>query len=152
MAGGRNMKELQQMLAEKRAQLDRLTAEINALEELSRRVSGEPLLVTSARQTRRTNLKGIVIDMLREALPKGLNAGRIVEIAASRGMPLERASVSSLLSRLKGEGIATYDGDTYTLTNGKPQKEEGAETSANPFVDQNQGVVLPYPASKGVFG
>ena len=59
----------------------------------------------------KSSIKTIVLDLLEEVGTTGLNAVTALEMADSRGQRLERGSVSSLLSRLKGDGIVDYDSD-----------------------------------------
>ena len=63
----------------------------------------------------RANTKMIVLDLLKEAGTTGLNAQTAVALAEKRGVNLDRASVSSLLSRLKRDEIVTYDNERYRL-------------------------------------
>ncbi|MFY7930744.1 MAG: hypothetical protein ACOVS5_17865 [Oligoflexus sp.] len=58
---------------------------------------------------RQSNLKSIVIDILRAADPRGLSALEVVEAAKSDGVTLDRGSVSSLLSRLKKDELCDYN-------------------------------------------
>jgi hypothetical protein len=63
-------------------------------------------------------IKGLritLMELLREAGTTGLNAGSAVEVAARRGRHLDRQSVASTLSRMKGEEQITYDGERYRL-------------------------------------
>lgn len=64
---------------------------------------------------RKPKTKKVVLDMLGEAGISGLVATEAVERAASRGISLERGTVSSLLSRFKRDGLVEYDGDRYRL-------------------------------------
>jgi hypothetical protein len=64
---------------------------------------------------RRTATKTIVLDLLRDTGTTGLNAQGAVDLANNRGITLDRASVSSLLSRLKRDGILSFDGEKYRL-------------------------------------
>jgi hypothetical protein len=70
---------------------------------------------TQVGRGRRSGAKTLILDLLRECGTSGLNAAIACEIAERRGTPLDRASVSSLLSRLKADGIIVYDGDRYRL-------------------------------------
>ena len=65
--------------------------------------------------SRRTGVKGFVLDLLRERGADGLNAAVAVEIASRRGVLMDRGSVSSLLSRLKQDEVVTYDDNMYRL-------------------------------------
>lgn len=161
MAGGKPVKELDQAISEKKEQLKILQAELNALESLKRRISGFSGFseVTIKKNSRRTsNLKGIVLDMLKEVGIRGLNAGTAVELARQRGLSLERASVSSLLSRLKGDGIVKHEGDVYILKemlheedSSKGQIIMGREINGELLGQSDSSAnILPHPAaSKG---
>ena len=58
----------------------------------------------------RSDVKRVVLSLLDEFRAEGLVATSAVEAAGKRGIHLERATVSSLLSRLKHDGAVTYDG------------------------------------------
>lgn len=73
---------------------------------------------------RRTATKGIVLDLLQDVGTTGLNAGTAVDLANTRGVTLDRASVSSLLSRLKKDGVVTYDGERYRLGQFAPKLQQ----------------------------
>jgi hypothetical protein len=64
------------------------------------------------RRTRR-NVKGTVMDLIVQAGKAGVTAHEIVDQAAVGGRQLDRPSVSSLLSRLKREGVLSFDGERY---------------------------------------
>jgi hypothetical protein len=70
------------------------------------------------RRTRR-NVKGTVMDMIVEAGTAGVTAHEIVDKAAAGGRQLDRPSVSSLLSRLKREGVLSFDGERYHQANAR---------------------------------
>lgn len=114
MARTKQMRELEEMLFTKRAELEKLQHEIGVLEALKRRLAGEPELVARSR-AKRSNVKQLVIDLLKERGDSGLNASLAVELAERRGERIERGTVSSLLSRLKAEGVVTYDNNVYRL-------------------------------------
>lgn len=124
MARNKQMKALEEMLAEKRNQLATLKVEIATLETALRRASGD---VDSRPRRRRTNVKKIVLDILAERGDQGVNAGIVVQIAAERGEEIERATVSSLLSRMKADGIVTYDNVLYRLA--QPHKATAEQES-----------------------
>jgi hypothetical protein len=65
--------------------------------------------------SRRTGVKGFVLDLLKERGSEGLNASIAVEIAALRGVLMDRGSVSSLLSRLKQDDAVVYEDNLYRL-------------------------------------
>jgi hypothetical protein len=62
---------------------------------------------------RKPKTKKLVLELLDEAGSAGLVATEAVERAAARGVKLDRGTVSSLLSRLKKDGVVDYDGDKY---------------------------------------
>lgn len=155
------MKELDQAIQEKREQLKILQAELSALENFKRRLSGQPDVVENtdkAKVSRRvSNLKGIILNLLKEVGKRGLNATSAVDMARKNGISLERASVSSLLSRLKGDGIVLHVGDVYVLKEIAHQEspsEEGIRPSST-FLDTlespaGSASIFPHPlASKG---
>lgn len=139
------MKLLEEALAEKRQQMQKLQIEMATIESLIRRHNGEPAVVEFSGRRRRSNVKGMLLDMLKEVGPGGLNAAKAVEISEQRGEPLERNTVSSLLSRLKADGVVTYDGTFYRLTEFMPSKP-----SLEP--KQSAEAVSGPNASKGIFG
>lgn len=64
------------------------------------------------------SVKSTVLQLLAEVGAAGLNANSAVTLADKKGIRLERGSVSSLLSRLKNDGIVTYSDDRYRLPQG----------------------------------
>lgn len=138
MARTKTMKALEEMLAERQAQLTQLRTEIALLEDAIRRTSGEPEKPQKQRAAR-SNVKSLVLDLLKEVGADGLNAGIAVDLAQKRGDHLERGSVSSLLSRLKSEGTVTYDGSVYRLSQFSSDSHERDTPSA---------AVFAHPASR----
>jgi hypothetical protein len=114
-------------------QRDRLLLELEALRN---KIAGLDLAISILQQgspkgsnnpvsvSRRTGVKGFVLDLLGERGSAGLTAAVTVEIAGARGVLMDRASVSSLLSRLKQDGIVEYDGSVYRLK-GQPSQALG---------------------------
>jgi hypothetical protein len=66
---------------------------------------------------RSRGVKQLLLDLLIESGQTGTNALRAVEWAKIRNERLERATVSSLLSRFKRDGVVTFDGSVYRLKN-----------------------------------
>lgn len=64
--------------------------------------------------------KGLLFALLDESGADGLNARLAVEMATKRGRELRRDSASSMLSRLKADGVVSYDGARYRLVQWKP--------------------------------
>lgn len=108
------MKELSEMIAEKRQELEKVKVELATLETLQRRANGEEVQQVRKRAPR-SNVKNSLLTMLETAGAAGLNAAKAVEMATARGEHLERNTVSSLLSRLKADDVVSYDGNVYRL-------------------------------------
>jgi hypothetical protein len=117
-------------------QRDRLLSE---MEGLKNKIAGLDMAISilqngpeASRQdlvpaSRRTGVKGFVLDLLKERGANGLNAALTVEIAQRRGVLMDRASVSSLLSRLKQDNVVDYDGHTYRLRGFTPPMSREVE-------------------------
>ncbi len=126
------MKMLEERLAQVRREIDKLKAQEALLLDMMREASGEPKVKPRAP---RSNVKHSVLELLEEVGSDGLNAVRAVEMAAKRGLSLERGTVSSLLSRLKNEGVVNYDGTVYRL---KSHGEDGG-TNVHPLRTSGTG-------------
>ncbi|WP_426037502.1 hypothetical protein [Cypionkella sp. TWP1-2-1b2] len=114
------MQSLQGRLEDIQRELDRVSREhdkIKAQEalilDMIREARGEPKVTLRAP---RSNVKQTILAMLEDAGVVGINATGAVERAAKNGVSLERGTVSSLLSRLKNDGVVTYDGAAYRLS------------------------------------
>lgn len=118
MAKGKRMKALEERLDHVLREIEKLRAQEELLRDMIREENGEPKVKPRAP---RANVKQTVISLLEEQGDIGLNAAMAVEIASDKGIDLERGSVSSLLSRLKNEGVVEYDGSTYRLIGAKRQ-------------------------------
>lgn len=134
-----SVKENMKALVEQR---DRLLTELEALKN---KIAGLDMAIAilqqngpvatgePARVSRRSGVKGYVLDLLKERGSAGLNAQLAVEIAGRRGVLMDRGSVSSLLSRLKQEDVLHYDGSLYRLKEFAPLSREDATLEAMPF-------------------
>ena len=111
------MKILAERLDLVRREIDKLKAQESLLMDMIREASGEPKIKLRAP---RSNVKQTILDLLERAGDAGINAASAVETASRAGSSLERGTVSSLLSRLKNEGVVTYDGSVYRLAKAKP--------------------------------
>lgn len=116
MAKGPTMKALNDRLEIILREIDKLKAQESVLRDLIREVNGEPKAKPRAP---RSNVKQTILELLERAGDAGLNATSAVETAARDGISLERGTVSSLLSRLKNEGVVVYDGSVYKLAPSK---------------------------------
>ena len=113
------MQSLQDRLDSIRRDLDLAIREVEKIRaqealilDMQREARGEPKVKLRAP---RSNVKQAVLDLLENAGADGLNAALAVEAAAKAGVTLERGTVSSLLSRLKNEGIVTHEDGLYRL-------------------------------------
>jgi hypothetical protein len=70
---------------------------------------------------RSRNVKDTVLGLLTETGQGGLSVTQVLELARRKGAHIERGSVSSLLSRLKREGILDFNDGSYSIK--RPQKE-----------------------------
>lgn len=140
---GKNMKLIQERLAAEEAQLKVVQGRIEMLKSLLADMGAEVPDEDKVRtRAPRSQVKKAVLDLLEEASSSGLNAALAVEAAAKRGLNLERGSVSSLLSRLKNEGVVIYDNDRYRLKKFQKQQDE---TPQRPSAS-----VFAHPASRNM--
>lgn len=108
--------KLAAQLAEVQKQAAGLEHELAGLDRAIRVLKGEPLLPAGAdAPVNRVRIKDGVLGLLAEYASTGLTASETVEVARSRGMTFDRASVSSILSRLKREGILEIEGSKYKI-------------------------------------
>ena len=99
-------------VAAARKQLEAAEQRLAGVEMSMRTIAGEDLITPVARPPR-TNVKQMILDLLKERGAEGVNANTVVEIAAQRGEHVERGTASSLLSRFKSDGVVVYDGRVY---------------------------------------
>lgn len=104
------LEEIKQEIAKHQLEIDKLKAKEEMLLEL---LDEAPVPV--ATRAKKGSVKTTVLELLEEVGPSGLNAVKAVDMAAQRGLSLERGSVSSLLSRLKSDGVVSHDGKAYRL-------------------------------------
>jgi hypothetical protein len=114
---------------------ERLLADIatqeRALYALQNKLAGVDAAIAAMKGTalpvdhapsRQRNVTRTVMEVIEETGTKGVTAAEVVERAAAKGKILYRASVSSLLSRNKREGLLTFDGERYhTAPKQEPQ-------------------------------
>ena len=118
MSGRANLKLLDERRKQLKTELAALQARLNEVESLMRAMGGEapaePVVGPPSR-ARRGDLNNIVLSLYEQAAEAGLSSSECVEKAEKAGTPLKAASVSSLLSRLKADGVLMYDGERYRL-------------------------------------
>lgn len=113
-----NMKLLYERRDRLQAEMQAIRARLDEIEGLIRLMGAEQATgaPVTPRKPRRGDLKEVVLALYEEASEEGLSAAECVMVAQEkRGMALQPASVSSLLSRLKADGVLFYDGERYRL-------------------------------------
>jgi hypothetical protein len=113
-------RRLRDEIATLKVKIDHLETYVSGLERAIVLVGGEAELEkqdVGERPTRRrrSSVKSAVLELLSEQKEVGLSAAEVLEVGASKGIDLDRGSVSSLLSKLKGEGVLTIEGSKYKL-------------------------------------
>lgn len=128
------MKNAEALRDQLKSKIAELQQQLHGVEMTIRAMRGETAAPVRPRAPR-SNVKNYILTLLDEAGERGLNAARAVEIAETRGDTLERGTVSSLLSRLKSDGVIAYDGQVYRLSKyaGGAANDSGAFTAQNPF-------------------
>ena len=119
MSGKRDLlKTLLERRDRLRLEFQTLQTRLDEVEGLLRTLAtdsaGPPTVVH--KRVRRGDMKDLVLAMVEEAGESGLSSQACVTWAKERrGVELQPASVSSLLSRLKADGILFFDGERYRL-------------------------------------
>ena len=133
--GSPQMEVAMPSMSDMKSRLDKIRREIEKLqaqEALLLDMMGEA--PRSAPRAAKGSVKTAVLDLLEDAGRNGLNAASAVETAKSRSIELERGSVSSLLSRLKTDGVVSYDGTVYRL-----KRYTGMPSAVTPIRTSGEG-------------
>ena len=113
-----NLKILYERRDKLRIEAEAIRARLDEVDNLIKLLGGEgiePAPAVVETRTRRGDLKNLVLNLYEGAGEVGLNAAGCVAVAKDRGVEVQLSSVSSLLSRLKADGILFYDGERYRL-------------------------------------
>ena len=115
-----NMRLLHDRRNQLQSELAAVQARLQEVESLIRAMSGEATPEPSRASVvlsriRRGDLNNIVLSLYERAAETGLSTAECVAAASIAGTPLKATSVSSLLSRLKSDGVLMYDGERYRL-------------------------------------
>lgn len=97
--------------------------EIKGIERAIALVGADEKASVSGSRGRKPQIKTIVLDLLKDVGTTGLDATSAVALANTKGVTLDRGSVSSLLSRMKKDEIIHYDGTRYRLKEFAPKSE-----------------------------
>src|SRR5947207_1126415 len=125
MSKRRDMKKLIEERERLRTQIEALKNELRGIEKAIALVSGAEIgngAAPPVGRTRAKNVKDTVLGFLAEAGTAGLSVTKVMELAQHKGFHVERGSVSSLLSRLKREGVLDLKEGAYSVRK-PPQKE-----------------------------
>ena len=112
------LQKLHDTLAELEAELEALKnkkAGVQLAIDVLERDDSDDDTVEDNGRARRGAVKEALFELLKEAGKTGLNAHSAVEMAKRRGIELDRATVSSTLSRMKRDGAVDHDGERYRL-------------------------------------
>lgn len=118
MRASDNMKVLTDRRDRLKAELETIKARLDEVEGLIRLMTGQPVPEHAAPEQRikRGSIKTALLDLAAEAAETGLSVTDCLERAKPRlGVDLDRASVSSMLSRFKKEDVMVFDGTRYRL-------------------------------------
>lgn len=97
-------------LRQREREIEALRNKLKGVDAAIAAVGGQPQVAATRRNR---NVKQTVMDLIVDAGQKGITAIEVVERAAIVGRQLDRPSVSSLLSRLKREGVLSFNGERY---------------------------------------
>jgi hypothetical protein len=99
-----------------RGEHEAIRVRLDEVEGLLRDAEGGSPEPVVEHRSRRGDVKGIVLSLFDEAGEAGLSShGCVTWAREKRGVELQQASVSSLLSRLKADDVLFYDGERYRL-------------------------------------
>lgn len=124
------MRKLYELRDSLRAEIEAKKMHLEGVEMAIRAADGEAPSVAMKASGVRPNVKKTLLTLLEDVGPEGLNAATAVELANRKGEKLERATVSSLLSRFKSDGVVTHDGSLYRLT-GSAKSDEAPKGAFN---------------------
>jgi hypothetical protein len=117
------MRKLQELRDALKAEIEAKKMHLEGVEMAIRAAEGDSPLLAIRANAVRPNVKKTLLTLLEEVGDGGLNAATAVELASRKGERLERATVSSLLSRFKSDGLVSHEGGMYRLT-GAAKTEE----------------------------
>jgi hypothetical protein len=119
------MRKLLELRDALKAEIEAKKMHLEGVEMAIRAADGDPPLLAIRANAVRPNVKKTLLTLLEEVGDDGLNAATAVELASRKGEKLERATVSSLLSRFKSDGLVSHDGGMYRLAGGAKPEDKG---------------------------
>lgn len=127
------MKDMKDRLDSIRREIEKLQAQ----EALLLDMMGEAPVKAATKRAPKGSVKVLVLELLESQGRSGLNAAKAVELSEANGNALDRGSVSSLLSRLKQDGVVVYDGSNYRLK--KYTGMPGISSAVTPIRTSSEG-------------
>jgi hypothetical protein len=112
---------LDEEIAALREHLRELTAKRQAFDEALAIVSDTSAPEHAPERRARGAVKDTALRLLQAHVEHGLTALELVEVAAREGITLDRASISSLLSKLKAQGTLVLDVSTSKYRPAPPE-------------------------------
>lgn len=106
------MKIIEGELAQIRAEMERLRAKEEVLVGLLGKMGGEAPSPAGPRK-RSPNIKPLVLELMNRAGFAGATTAEVDFAVRQRVPTVAKDTVGSILSRLKGDGALTYDGERY---------------------------------------
>lgn len=113
------MRKLFELRDALKAEIEVKKMQLEGVEMAIRAADGESPVLAMRANAVRPNVKKTLLTLLEEVGDGGLNAATAVELAGRKGEKLERATVSSLLSRFKSDGLVSHEGGMYRLAGAK---------------------------------
>lgn len=109
---------IERELARIRADIDKLKAQEEVLHRILAQTNGE--MPTSPRK-RSANIKPLVLDIMGRAGFAGATTADVDKEVREKVPSVAKDTVGSILSRLKGDGALTYDGERYYVKEFAPK-------------------------------
>jgi hypothetical protein len=109
---------LQQLIDERGrlvAEVEALRNKVAGLEIAIGLISGDPKPTSSPLASGKVRVSETIVNLLRESGESGLKPKALVELAAARGISLNRGSVYSLLNRMEHAGGIVHENTCYKL-------------------------------------
>lgn len=117
------MKMIDEKIDRIESEIGRLNAQLEVLLELKAEANGEPS--PSAPRRRSAKIKPLVLDIMARAGFAGATTADVDREVREKVPTVAKDTVGSILSRLKGDGALTYDGERYYEKRFTPAPTEG---------------------------
>ena len=123
MANAREQIQMvEEELARVRREIERLRVEEGLLVKMQRRMAGGD---TAGSRKRSPAVKPIVLDILKGAGAEGASSHEVDAMVRESVPSVAKDTVSSVLSRLKGDGALIYQNERYYLKEAAPTGGQG---------------------------